>query len=188
MFVAVQKAVREALAAHSPVPSFGTRGAEGWKLPDTERDACAARRGAGAGAGLVAGPPAARPTARLPCEPHGKASSSAATPRRRSPGVAAGFGRAGADRPALAAALLPHAAPTAPALPAAGAIATRRRRRPLPPLRVVGQVSNTYIITEGPDGMFLIDQHAAHERVLYERFDREVRAGGACRCSRSCSR
>jgi DNA mismatch repair protein MutL len=47
----------------------------------------------------------------------------------------------------------------------------------LPPLRVVGQVSNTYIITEGPDGMFLIDQHAAHERVLYERFDREVRAG-----------
>ncbi len=39
----------------------------------------------------------------------------------------------------------------------------------LPILRVVGQVANTYIITEGPDGMYLIDQHAAHERVLFER-------------------
>lgn len=40
----------------------------------------------------------------------------------------------------------------------------------LPLLRPVGQVGNTYVIAEGPDGMYLIDQHAAHERVLYERF------------------
>ncbi|HEY49808.1 MAG TPA: DNA mismatch repair endonuclease MutL [Dehalococcoidia bacterium] len=39
----------------------------------------------------------------------------------------------------------------------------------LPILRVVGQVASTYIIAEGPDGMYLIDQHAAHERVLFER-------------------
>ena len=39
----------------------------------------------------------------------------------------------------------------------------------LPILRVVGQFANTYVITEGPDGMYLIDQHAAHERVLFER-------------------
>jgi DNA mismatch repair protein MutL len=36
-------------------------------------------------------------------------------------------------------------------------------------LRVFGQLANTYIIAEGPDGLYLIDQHAAHERILFER-------------------
>jgi DNA mismatch repair protein MutL len=40
----------------------------------------------------------------------------------------------------------------------------------LPMLRVIGQFGAVYIIAEGPDGMYLIDQHAAHERVLYDRF------------------
>jgi len=39
----------------------------------------------------------------------------------------------------------------------------------LPVLRVLGQLSQTYIIAEGPEGLYLIDQHAAHERVVYER-------------------
>jgi DNA mismatch repair protein MutL len=39
----------------------------------------------------------------------------------------------------------------------------------IPVMRVVGQIQRMYIVAEGPDGMYLIDQHAAHERVLYEK-------------------
>ncbi len=38
----------------------------------------------------------------------------------------------------------------------------------LPPLRILGQLLSTYIVAEGPDGMYLVDQHAAHERVVYD--------------------
>ena len=39
----------------------------------------------------------------------------------------------------------------------------------VPLLRLVGQVASAYIVAEGPDGLYLIDQHAAHERVLFEQ-------------------
>jgi len=39
----------------------------------------------------------------------------------------------------------------------------------LPLLRLIGQIGATYIVAEGPDGLYLIDQHAAHERVLFEK-------------------
>lgn len=42
-------------------------------------------------------------------------------------------------------------------------------RSSLPYLRVVGQLGNSYIMAEGPDGLYLIDQHAAHERILFEK-------------------
>jgi DNA mismatch repair protein MutL len=40
-------------------------------------------------------------------------------------------------------------------------------------LRVLGQAGRTYIIAEGSAGVYLVDQHAAHERVLLEDLRRE---------------
>ncbi|MCX7617477.1 DNA mismatch repair endonuclease MutL [Tepidiforma sp.] len=88
-------------------------------------------------------------------------------------------------------ALKPAAAPPAPSepppalrgpVPTQGVLALTRPAQPapagpipaphrdlLPLLRVVGQLNATYIVAEGPDGMYLVDQHAAHERVVYDR-------------------
>ncbi len=44
----------------------------------------------------------------------------------------------------------------------------------LPLLRVIGQLGQTYVAAEGPDGLYLIDQHAAHERVLFEKLMHDV--------------
>lgn len=43
----------------------------------------------------------------------------------------------------------------------------------VPLLRLVGQVGAAYLVAEGPDGLYLIDQHAAHERVLFEKIMRQ---------------
>lgn len=59
---------------------------------------------------------------------------------------------------------LAGAAPPADAPPEALPLGER-----LPALRALGQVDATYIVAEAPDGLTLVDQHAAHERVLYER-------------------
>ena len=55
--------------------------------------------------------------------------------------------------------------------PAAAAMTPQQA---LPTLRVVGQVRLTYIVAESPDGMYLVDQHAAHERVLFDRIVRQA--------------
>ena len=40
----------------------------------------------------------------------------------------------------------------------------------LPPIRLLGQIHKTFFLAETEGGAFFIDQHAAHERVMYERF------------------
>jgi DNA mismatch repair protein MutL len=44
------------------------------------------------------------------------------------------------------------------------------------PTRILGQVHATYLLVEAPDGLLIIDQHSAHERILYERTMRVLSA------------
>ena len=45
------------------------------------------------------------------------------------------------------------------------------------PLRPLGQIGQGYIVAEGPQGLVLVDQHAAHERILYNRLLARLRDG-----------
>ena len=44
-------------------------------------------------------------------------------------------------------------------------------------LRPIGQAGPGYLVAEGPHGLVLVDQHAAHERVLYNRLLERLRSG-----------
>ncbi len=114
VFTGIQRAVRRALLAYSPVPQVQTQ--VRW-TPPPQRDF---------------GAPADAPG------------------RPITPDFPAQAGQPEDDKPT----------PSQPSLPSGG----------VPLLRLIGQVGAAFLVAEGPDGLYLIDQHAAHERVLFERF------------------
>ena len=116
-------------------------------------------------ASAAAAPPLAGPA--LPATPRAAASPGAG-PRSA----------AGSARVVLAAAraAAPPPAASLQEQPAQGALPLRER---LPALRPLGQVGRTYLAAEAPDGLYLVDQHAAHERVRYEQLTRQRRTRAA---------
>ena len=80
-----------------------------------------------------------------------------------------GLKHAGSQRPAAVEASVVPVAARAPELSLDGPDASEAGRAFFRRLRVLGQADKTFLVCEGHDGLYVIDQHAAHERVGYER-------------------
>ena len=132
----LQRAVRSALMAESPVPRLGGAGF------------------VAAGRGKFGASTASTSFFRDPFD-------------RSSTGVGFAKGSEGGNQSPNAGSLATYGAP---------ADAAFTPRQALPLLRVVGQIKLTYIVAESPDGMYLVDQHAAHERVIFDRLRQQADA------------
>jgi DNA mismatch repair protein MutL len=47
------------------------------------------------------------------------------------------------------------------------------------PIRAIGQYDDSFLVAEASAGLLVLDQHAAHERILYEKFRDRIRKGRA---------
>jgi DNA mismatch repair protein MutL len=100
-----------------------------------------------------------------------------ATPMRAEYPVGSAGGAALAEAPGLTASGNPYGVPgpsgvaLVEELPLAGMGSAQAAATPIlrGPFRLVGQVMDCYIVAEGPNGLVLVDQHAAHERVLFNQ-------------------
>ena len=104
---------------------------------------------------LVAHAPVRQATRSFSLPEERRAGVGGVSTNRSGPAPMAGTGERSAGGLAL---------PTTGLAPAGGSL-----RDVLTGLRVVGQIRQTYIVAEGNEGMYLVDQHAAHERVVYDR-------------------
>jgi len=79
----------------------------------------------------------------------------------------------------------PIARPAVPASPVAqpSALDSRLSTEPVPllnvPLRLVGVIGRLYVVLESDRGLVLLDQHAAHERILFEQMLQRLEQGGS---------
>ncbi len=122
VFSDLQRSIRRALLAHSPVPGLSGGASLKWQ---PARDWS----------------PGGQPAWGGDEELSGRSKSSGNTP-------------------------LPFTQPVRSDVPAQSPMESATR---MPLLRLVGQIASAYLVAEGPDGLYLIDQHAAHERVLFEK-------------------
>ncbi|MCH8817122.1 MAG: DNA mismatch repair endonuclease MutL [Chloroflexi bacterium] len=154
VFSEVQRAVRSVLVAAAPVRSF---------RPTSSSHSFAIGSGPSGGVAPT-NVPANAPGSGLsqnplwPSPSGDAATATAGTPAKPGPGTAV---NAAGD--AEAPETLEPPGPT--------------QRETLPVLRLIGQAQEMYLIAEGPDGVYLIDQHAAHERVRYEEIKKALDSG-----------
>ncbi|MFM8808843.1 MAG: hypothetical protein ACKOJB_08070, partial [Chthoniobacterales bacterium] len=71
----------------------------------------------------------------------------------------------------------PEARPAEAVAPSAPATAPREGRQPAEEFRLIGPLSERYLLLEGREGLVLLDRAAARQRILFERLQRGVSAG-----------
>lgn len=156
---AIEEGVRAALAGVESTPAIGVRAVQPRPAPPHEPAPYGARPGFGVH--RVHEPRAAYGAAASPTPPADAADEAGAPAEPFEPQMALFVtgGGAGAAPPAAA----------APAQPPGAEL--------LGPAPVMWQVHNTYILAETRSGLILVDQHSAHERVLYEEIVRGFDGG-----------
>ncbi|MDA1257122.1 MAG: DNA mismatch repair endonuclease MutL, partial [Chloroflexi bacterium] len=158
VFSEVQRAIRSVLVASTPVPTF---------RPTVGSHAFSPGSGAaGSSSGIAIAPRV--DLAQNPLWPSRSGDIAAAT----------------AETPVEATKVAPSTDPvgaygnTPGGLPPEGPRShAPTQRETLPVLRMIGQAQETYLLAEGPDGVYLIDQHAAHERVRFEEITAALDSG-----------